>query len=991
MTLGRYRILEKLGGGGMGEVYRAEDVSLRRHVAIKVLPPRLAGRADALERFEREAAAVGALNHPNIVTIHSIEAIGDRRLITMELIEGQTLHSLVPEDGLETERCLAIAIPLTAAIAAAHQRGITHRDIKPANIMVAGGVVKVVDFGLAKLRQSSGNDLGSRVPDPTLTREGQVLGTVPYMAPEQFQGQPADHRSDVFALGVVFYEMITGRHPFPGDTQPLVISSILRDPPAPIAQQRADLPPGLSAIVARCLEKAPEDRYQDAGALSQDLVALKQGLDSASILRSAGRAPSGSWRVAAVLAALLTASVGGVWLLSHTAPSTRAPLVTPPVTAASRQPTVAVLQFFNTARDRELDWLRDGLPDMFITDLSQSRNLRLVSADRIYGALESLDALGSARRLGADLVRRVAQETGADTVITGSFARLEDRIRIDVQVRDAETGEVRQTQARDGTGEASVFGLVDALSQFVRTGFINSADRSGPRQDQEVTKVTTASVQAYRFYTAGAGLHRQLKLDEAISMYQKALEIDPGFAMVYARLVSANIARADFRNAKRNATLAFEHAERLPERERGFIEGEYYSAQRATYPRAIAAFKQTIDRFPDHFAARRSLGHLYGYVERFEDALAQYLPAFEQAAPLPGIANAIAHMNSALGRFDAGYDVMNREIARHPDEWTNYMFMAIYLTSWQRLDEAASSLDRAEALRPGETLIVYGRWRWLVLHDELDAAARSAASQVASGNPSWQHTGRVQGAFTALFQGREADADALFAAASRMDGDPLRSSIALCRHADLLLLLGKNDAAFAIAARAEKAAPDDWSGWEGIYLQALSRQAAGERAAAERLRARFVAKIPDVDALSIVERRYLHHLDAQFALARGDIASAQTAVHRALALLPPRGIHWDWARFPDHIAIWDTAARVAERAGDPDAALGWYRRIADSHTEHQEDPVRWVRSLYHTARLLAAAGDLPTARRYAARFLGLWEAGTMARPWVAEAQRMLGS
>lgn len=1000
MTLGRYRIVDKLGGGGMGEVYRAEDLSLHRHIAIKVLPPRLATRPDALERFEREAAAVGALNHPNIVTIHSIEEVDGRRLITMELIQGRTLHNLVPEDGLTADQCLDLAIPLTNAVAAAHQRGVTHRDLKPANIMVTDdNLVKVVDFGLAKLRQSF-DDEAAQIPDATLTREGQVLGTVPYMAPEQFQALPADHRSDVFALGVVLYEMMTGRHPFPGDTQPLVISSILRDPPEPIENLRRDLPPTLRTIVARCLEKAPDDRYQDATALAQDLIALKKQHDSDVILRSAGRGGRSGWRALVVGIALVVATLGGIWLLSRTGPNDPAAgvgggmksVVSPEVPGMEAAlPAIAVIHFFNTAGNDGLNWLRDGLADMFITDLSQSRALQVVAADRIYTVLGELGALEGARRHDAELARSVASATGATVVVTGRFARLGDTIRIDVQLRDADSGEVLEAAAKEGQGEGSVFGLVDDLSQIVRIRVEGGAAAAQSTTDRSVETVTTASVKAYRLYLEGVNLHRQIKLDEAITLYEDAVELDPGYAMAYARLVAAHVARANFEEAKRFASLAFEHSERLPDRERSYIEGEYYSAQRATYPRAIAAFEETIRRFPDHYSARRSLGHLYGYVERLEDALAQYLPIFEQDEPLPGIANAIAHMEGVLDRFAAGYEVLQTEQARHPNDWVNYLTLGVHMTHWQRQDEALAYFAQAEAIRPGEPMIDYSRWRSLVLRDDLDAAERSAAKLLESELPTWRFHGQVQSAIVALYRGAEASAWRLLDAAASPDADALLRAGALNRHGEALTMLGRASESIPLLEQSQREAPDDWPGWEAIFLEALARQAIGDERGADAAVARFVTKIPEADELSIVERRYHSHLEGRLLVARGEIAAGRAKLDKAITLLPPRGIHWDWVRYPDQIAVLMSAAEAAELDNDLAAALQRYRRIADSGIDHHEDPIRWIRSLYHTGRLLALQGDPVRARRYLARFLSFWEAGRIDRDRVEDARRILGS
>ncbi len=318
-TLGHYRIEELLGKGGMGEVYLAEDTKLGRRVALKLLSKELAGDADRRQRFEREARAAAALNHPNIVTIHSVEEVDGVPFITLEVVDGQTLSSIIPTGGMALEKLLTIGIPLADAIGAAHQRGITHRDLKPANVMVTSdGRVKVLDFGLAKLKEEAWSAASAALPTQELTGEGRILGTVAYMSPEQAEGRAVDPRTDVFALGVLLFEMATGDRPFKGDTQMSVLSAIIKDTPSSVTALNRELPRDLAKIVQRCLAKDPEDRYQTAKDLRNGLRGLKEDLASGELAASS---PSGAaarvaaarpvWKHPAVLglAALVVAAV----------------------------------------------------------------------------------------------------------------------------------------------------------------------------------------------------------------------------------------------------------------------------------------------------------------------------------------------------------------------------------------------------------------------------------------------------------------------------------------------------------------------------------------------------------------------------------------------------------------------------------------------------------------------------------------------------------
>ena len=284
-TLGHYRIDRELGTGGMGEVYLAQDLKLHRQVALKVLSAQFAVDAERRQRFAREAQAVAALNHPNIVTIYSVEEAGDVHFLTMELVVGKPLSELIPRDGLPLARLLKLAIPLSDAVSAAHQRGITHRDLKPANVMVSDdGRVKVLDFGLAKLKEEVRDVGATMLPTQTVTGEGRILGTIAYMSPEQAEGKAIDHRSDIFSLGIVLYEMATGERPFKGDTSLSVLSSIIKDTPRPVSDVNHALPRDLTRIVRRCLMKEPDDRYQSTRDIKNDLEEVKQALESGELV-----------------------------------------------------------------------------------------------------------------------------------------------------------------------------------------------------------------------------------------------------------------------------------------------------------------------------------------------------------------------------------------------------------------------------------------------------------------------------------------------------------------------------------------------------------------------------------------------------------------------------------------------------------------------------------------------------------------------------------
>ena len=292
-TVSHYRITGKLGSGGMGEVYEAEDTELGRRVALKVLPEHLASDPDRLERFRREARAVASLNHPNIVTLHSVEESDGRHFLTMELVDGKSLDALIPEAGFDLERLFELAIPIADALSAAHEKGVVHRDLKPANVMVGeDGRLRIVDFGLAKLWEESLEDTDTKLATEGLTKEGVAMGTAPYMSPEQLQGKEIDHRSDLFSLGILLYEMTTGKRPFKGQSSIELASAILKDNPDSVTDVREGVPRHLGRIIKHCLEKDPDLRFQSAKDVRNELAGLKGEVESGEVPLSTGGMPA---------------------------------------------------------------------------------------------------------------------------------------------------------------------------------------------------------------------------------------------------------------------------------------------------------------------------------------------------------------------------------------------------------------------------------------------------------------------------------------------------------------------------------------------------------------------------------------------------------------------------------------------------------------------------------------------------------------------------
>ncbi len=742
---GRYQIIEELGKGGMGRVYKVFDNKIKEKVALKLIKPEVASDKETLERFNNELRLARKVRHKNVCGMFDLGEMEGAHFITMEYVQGEDLKSMIRMMGqLSPGQIVSIGKQVCDGLAEAHSLGVVHRDLKPQNIMIdKGGNAKIMDFGIARSIREKG-----------ITGASVMIGTPEYMSPEQAEAKEVDQRSDIYSLGIILYEMATGRVPFEGETALSVAMKHKGEVPKNPKQFNPNIPNDLSSVILICLEKDKAKRYQTAVEFRSELEKIEKGLPTTErIVPERKTFTSRQITVQFSLKKLLVPALAALIVIAAALlfwkilPNKRAAL------PSSGKPSLAVLYFKNNTGEPKLDVWRSTLSDSIIIDLSQSKYINVLSGDRIYSILKKFSLL-EAKTYASEDLKNIAAEGRVNHILQGSFSKAGDIFRIDYTLQDMNSGKIVGSDRVQGSGENSLFSIIDELTRKVKSGFELSPQQIAGDIDKSLGQITTNFPEAYRYFMEGRRFQYRGDHRSAIAFYEKAVAMDPEFASCFNMMATAYHNLSLDSEGIKYTEKALELSDRISDRERLRILATRYYYSEQTTDKAIDVFKNLLELYPDDGIGNNMLANLYNGLEEWDKAVKQYEINVRNGTELFMYHSNLAYAYMRLEQFDRAREVLVNYSKNFQDiPWVHQTLSDCYFYQG-KLDLALKEAERAYALDPKDYGTFYYSGDAYLCLGETAKAEKEYSEILKSDEPASQAGGRLKLAGLYFGQGR---------------------------------------------------------------------------------------------------------------------------------------------------------------------------------------------------------------------------------------------
>ncbi len=977
----RYEIIEQLGKGGMGEVYRVKDKKLDEEMALKVIKPEIAADKGMIERFKNELKLARKIAHRSICKMYDLNEEEETPYITMEYVPGEDLKSFIRKKGkLAEEETIAIAKQVCEGLAEAHELGVIHRDLKPQNIMIdEKSNAKVMDFGIAR-----------SVEAPGVTHTGMMIGTPDYISPEQAEGEEADQRSDIYALGVILFEMVTGSVPFKGDSALSVALKHKAQLPQDPRKLNPEISEDMSRLILVCMEKDRERRYQRAEELLEDLRNIEEGFPLGTKIRPR-RETFGIGLIRRKLfipALVIVLVIIGIIIWHPWSQKETVPL-------PSDKPSLAVMYFQNNTGDESLDIWRGGFSDLLITDLSQSKLIRVLSNDRIYGILEKLGLL-EAKNYSTEELKEVATRGNLTHILTGKFTKAGDSFRITTTLQETNRMDFVDSEIIDGKGEESLFIIADDLTRRIKASFKLSAEQIAGDIDEKVEKITTTFPEAYKFYTEARKYHYLGQYIQSIPFYKRAVAVDPEFALAYADMGLANFWLGYQSKAREYLQKALDLSNRVSDRERYFIQGFFYEGSDKTYDKSIEAYNKLLELYPDDNLGNNQLGLVYSLIEEWDKAIELFLSCIQRRYEFIWPYVNLSIVYRAKGLYEKAEEVLEYYLNTVSDNAEIHNQLALTYLCQKKYDLALVEADKALSMDPDNYFYFLTKGNIYHCKGDLIKAEKEYQKVLELEEKVAHLHGRQSLGALYLLQGRfEKSEEQLkqgILLAKELDEKRWESSLQL-DYTYRYLKSGRFKEALKEIQNAQEAAVQG----ESLFLQIFSLYYKGianlEMKSMEKAQ-RAAAELKELIESGMNKKaiRYYHHLMGMIKLKRENFSKAVESFKRGISLLQYQCYfeYPQWLTPDSHALFMEPLALAYYKMGDLDTAQEEYEKITSLSSGRLFFGDIYANSFYMLGKICEQKGWKGKAIEHYQKFLDLWKDADPGIAEVEDARKRVG-